>query len=328
MASTPASGGPDYSQFTECIEIPFSNAEGGTPAIDILVNGKEISKATTSDGKAVGLDTGSTVFALSHDLVPDFPEDKQGLKTGEIGYTSGTTWQGHWFPIKVTFDDKKGNTAIAEVSALVVDREKCGPVHYMGIRFGDVDIASGQLSEKNPLLAIKQINNNTVDNKTFRYGFIMRERSIIIGLTAKNTESFKCTKLPADTHEGRKGFSNEPPASIRLNNEPWMHGTALIDTGVNHMLLYTTQFSGDESVPVGTKVTMKFPDENSESPEYSFRWPAENEERGEEVPESIEVRKSRYADKMWVNTGGNFYSKFDTLFDAEEGYWGFREGTE
>lgn len=133
MASIPASGGPDYSQFKESIEIPFSTSwdlDEVAPAIDILVNGKAVAKTFNAAGevisKGAGLDSGSTIFAISKNLVPGFPIDpeKHGMKKGEVGYaTSTTSWQGYWFTVTITFSDENGNTAKAQVEALIVDKE-------------------------------------------------------------------------------------------------------------------------------------------------------------------------------------------------------------
>lgn len=325
MASTPASGGPDYSSFTESVEIPFSNdesIEGSTPAIDILVDGKVVSREKNPDNKGVGLDTGSTAFVISDNLVDNFPKSpkEQGLKGGKIEYsTSGTQWEGYWFTITIVFDDKKGNTATAQVEALVVPFARFSTVHYMGIGFGKDDYEP----EKNAVLTITHFNDKAIDSTNFRHGYVMRKRSIIIGLTAQNTVSFQCTKL-SSALVNQKWFWDEPPVALCLNdNGNWMHGSALIDTGVPAMGLWLVDKA---EVDVGTKVTMKFPDENSSFPEYSFLYPRKDEKhKAPGVPSGITTIPSKKAPKIWVNTGQNFYAVFDTLFDADGGYWGLRK---
>jgi hypothetical protein len=329
------SGGPDYSQFKESIEIPFSNAggEGSTPAIDILVNGKEVSKATTSDKLAVGLDTGSVIFAISDDLVDGFPEDPEEakLEPGKVGYgTSPTKYEGFWYSIEVTFDDKKGKKAIAKVKALVVSWETYGAVHYMGIGFRPLNVDNGTIPQNNTLLGIYKtttspINETFLDDSNFCHGYIMRDRSIIIGLTESNTESFHFTKLSAGSHADHKWYWDEVPVSLRLNDEAWYRGKALIDTGLPDMALNTT---GDStaSTRLGTlhHVAIKFPDENS-TIEYSFQWPAKDGKLEPWLPKTITTYVSSHEGEIWLNTGQNFYKKFDTLFDADRGYWGLRE---
>lgn len=153
----------------------------------------------------------------------------------------------------------------------------------MGIAFGNIDTEKRYIPEKNALLGITHFNNKPVDSTTYRPGFIMREQSIILGLTADNTASFKCTKLSAGQHQNQKWYWDEVPVSIRINNETWQHGSALIDSGVSNMAFYRPHFSGESLVEKGfkieqnfpTSVTVKFPDENSNIPEYSFEWSAQ-----------------------------------------------------
>jgi hypothetical protein len=77
----------------------------------------------------------------------------------------------------------------------------------------------------------------------------------------------------------------------------------------------------DDSLPEGADVAMRFPDENTSLPEFSFRWPGNNESW---LPKSVNYHKSINT-KAFVNTGQNLYNKFDTFFDAGKGFGGIRE---
>jgi hypothetical protein len=321
--SSPASGCPDYSGFTDSIHIPFTSedAPGVTPAIDIEVNGKLIAGA--------GLDSGSTVFALSDELVPGFAEaDQSKLSQGSVSYTNGRVWDGYWFRVSVTFEGTERNTATSEIDVLVVTKQtyhgkrEYDTIHYIGIAFGIIDPKSGYTPDKNPLLAVTQYNNKPIDDSTFRRGYIMSKRSIDVGLTGKNTESFKCTKLTNSSSLEAKWYWDRVSLALRVNDSDWMQGDALTDTGLTDMEIASPQYKGNHGpLPHGTDVAMRFPDENTSLPEFSFRWPGNNESW---LPASVYYYKSRNT-KAFVNTGQNFYYKFDTLFDADKGFWGVRE---
>ena len=91
-----------------------------------------------------------------------------------------------------------------------------------------------------------------------------------------------------------------------------MPGNALVDTGLTDMETASPQYKGnDEPLPNGTNVAIRFPDENTSLPEYSFTWP-ENKEKEPWLPESVTYCEGTNG-KSFVNTGRSFYNKFDTL---------------
>ena len=330
--SSQASGSPDYSLFSQSIHIPFTNRPGATPAISVKVNDTLI--------EGVGLDTGSTVFALRADLVPDFGEaDRKDNLKGSISYrTSRRLWKGYWFEVKVTLEgiEKKQGASVTSAASVtskmkilvITEQTKNGkpehaPIHYMGIAFGKLDLENGYTPDKNPLVAVTQYNNEPINDNTFRRGYIIRERSIDVGLIKENTESFKCTKLTNNFSPGTEWYWDRVRFALSLDNSAWMLGEALVDIGVSGMEIDSTQYKG-ESGPLkdGTVVTMHFPDENSSLPKYSFKWQKGDEEPG--LPESVEIYASK-SKEAFVNTGVSFYEKFDTLFDPVQGFWGVRE---
>jgi hypothetical protein len=329
----------DYSSFTNSIRIPFVNDETSvtTPAIDVTVNGKKI--------EGVGLDSGSTAFALHVDLVPGFPDTAEGRKTlqkGSIVYsTAGRHWDGYWFPVTVELDDGIENTTniiTSKVHALVitdqyrVKDEKTGEktpefdtgIHYMGIAFPAYnDKKPNDPVDKNPLLAITEYKGQLIDKTNFRLGYIINDRSLDVGLTATNTQDFKSTKLtPSSDHPW---CWKDVSSAISLNGGPWMPGTTLIDTGVSHMAIYSPKYDKNldpKSAPL--KVAMRFPGEKTDLPEFAFDWPVTEGNEEPWLPTSISYYQS-INETSWVNTGQNFIEKFSCLFDAEEGYWGIKE---
>ena len=345
---TKASGCPNYSAFTDTIHIPFTSKDeaGTTPAIAVEVNGIKINN--------VGLDTGSTIFALSEKFVPAFTklEHPETLKSGSVEYWSGRRWTGRWFKVSVKFMGiGEGSVAIpdgigtismtSEIEVLVVTEQWKGKerikkddeetIHYMGIGFGhEIEAESPYTPDKNALVAISLYDGEPV-KKRFRRGYILRSRSIEIGITAKNTEDFKCTQLTNIHHQGVQWYWDRVNFALHIKDHTgkdngWMPGTALFDTGVTKMDIGSPHYvknpdiSEDEQ-PGPLEIAMRFPSEQTDLPEYSFNWPG-NEEAW--LPEDIEYHVN-YGKGAFVNTGQNFYNKFDVMFDAKEGYWGIRE---
>jgi hypothetical protein len=340
---TKASGCPDYSAFTDSIHIPFTSKDeaGKTPAIAVKVNGIEIDHP--------GLDTGSTIFALSEEYVPAFAEveNPETLKSGFVEYTSGVKWTGRWLKVSVEFEGTgEGGigkvTAKSEIDVLVVteqfyrdkpvEKEDYEPVHYMGIGFGHViEAESPYTPDKNAVLAISHYNGKPVNKDTFTPGYILRSRSIEIGITAKNTEDFKCTKLTNIQSPGIPWYWDRVNFALHIKDHTgkdngWMPGTALLDTGLTKMNIGSPHYVDNPDVPEKEKpgpleIAMRFPCEQTDLPEYSFSWPGKGEAW---LPSRIEYHVN-YGKGAFANTGQNFYNKFDAMFDAKEGYWGIRE---
>lgn len=254
---------PTYAAFTESVRIPFTDSDSvdSTPSIAINVSGKVIPN--------VGIDSGSTIFALSDWLVPDFPEeqaeiDKLNLKPGEIEYVGASKWKGYWFPVKVTFLNVDEALATSELDVLVIveqfdkngnlkPEEKQEPVHYMGIRFGrEIEPDLVYSPDKNALLTVKTIKGIAIDPKSFRTGYILHRRSLEIGLTAENTKSFQCTEL-TKTHHSDIPFYWDPPTmevSIKdhVKESGWILGELLVDTGLAHMQIGSPQYIENPSI--------------------------------------------------------------------------------
>lgn len=313
----PSSEGPDYSRFTKSIHLAFTNEDrrDSTPTVALKVNGNLIQN--------VGLDTGSTVFVLTQELVPDFPADPKaaGLAQGYVEYaTSGVRYDGYWFSVTVTFEGIGGTTASSDLHVLVITHEEgtiAQPVHYMGIRFGLINKNEGYTPNKNPFLTIKQYNNEPISSETFRRGYVIHRRSIEVGLTGDNTKSFKYVKLTNKASPSTQWYWDPLPAALSINGGSWMPGDALIDTGVTTMQVFSPQ---DDPNKVSS-IAIRFPAENTDLPEYSFRWPGELDW----MPLKLDYYESTKKNEAFVNTGRNFYYKFDTLLDVEEGYWGLKE---
>lgn len=339
---TQASEGPNYSAFTHSICVPFTNVplpdgRGITPAISVKVDNILIEN--------VGLDSGSTIFALDQKLVPQYKEEghRKGLIEYEsgIGGVDGYRYEGYWVPVKVTFgdtvkSDEWKNTATSEIDLLVVNKkydnnvllegEGVANTHYIGISFGyDFAPGSGFTPDKNPLLAVKHFNNSVIADKTFRAGYILHKKSVEIGLTAKNTESFKWKRLDKRKNKDIDWYWDPLSFELSINDSAWMQGNVLLDTGVTKMLIASPKYEDDPNIfkndnPDPVEIKMRFSSEDTSFPEFSFEWPG-NGEPG--LPSQIHYQKSINT-SAFVNTGQNFYDKFDTMFDADGGCWGIK----
>jgi hypothetical protein len=353
------SNSPDYSGFTKSLQIPFTNEDepGSTPAIAVAVNGVKIENA--------GLDSGSSIFALGQNFVPSFQE-KDKLRPGSVGYTSGRLWEGYWYKATVTFQDtwdakvppkikvtskvdvlvitKQTLTGYEETKGedgkmhreKIVTEEHDPEIHYIGIGFGIVDDGNkGYTPNKNPLLSVTQYNDEPVEDRTFRRGYILRRRSVEIGLTKENIKSFGCTKLSNSSSPNTKWYWNRVNFALQLNGKKMMYGDALIDTGVSVMTIWSTDYQAEDYIKDDTDgsillrpesvVKFYFPNEKINLAEYSFTWLGKDGVKESLMPKLVYYDKSAYDNRATVNTGQNFYYEFETLFDAYGGFWGVKK---
>ncbi|KIW18093.1 hypothetical protein PV08_02380 [Exophiala spinifera] len=326
---------PDYSRFSQSINVPFTAwSPDHNMAITVTVTNKSTNQSSDVDN--VCLDTGSAIFALSKRFVPDFPTGPEldQLPDGKVAYTSDTVWKGKWFPLRISFEGENKVQIVSEIEALVVTDESYQNTHYMGIGFGiynEVEVHNDP--GNNPMLAVKQYNGEPIDTRTFRRGYILHKRSVEIGLTAENTKDFKymalTRSLPNDATRKPEWFCNRPSCAIRIKGiaDDWHSGAALIDTGVWFMDINIPGYQGPKEMTAGVDVDIRFPDQDSDLPGYSFKWSGV---WGDGNPQSITVKPpyDKSETKAFVNTSQSLYDRLVTLYDPEGAVFGTRGWTE
>jgi len=74
----------------------------------------------------------------------------------------------------------------------------------------------------------------------------------------------------------------------------------------------------------GKHIDIRFPNENTNLPGYSFKWSGK---KGDGNPQKIVISGTDKPD-AFVNTGQFLYDKLVTVFDAKDGWFGTREWSE
>jgi hypothetical protein len=96
------------------------------------------------------------------------------------------------------------------------------------------------------MLAVTQYNDEPINDSAFRRGYLIRERSLEIGLTKENTAQFKYTKLWNNVHPDVKWYWDPFRFMVHISNTTrndhgWMISKGLVDTGRPMMTIDSLQ---------------------------------------------------------------------------------------
>ncbi|AHJ64755.1 Hypothetical protein GbCGDNIH4_0362 [Granulibacter bethesdensis CGDNIH4] len=287
------------------------------------------------------MDTGSTGVVISATALPE-NATLRDLGPAELTYSSsGRIMIGRWVLTRVTVTGAHGHQFISSpVPVLAVTHIACQPtarsctpsdhprhVAMLGIGFareGDHQQQSGP--SHNPFLN----PSPGMAGDTGTPGYVITFRSVRIGLPSGGAmtlakRGFSLVKLPPSTIEGEWG---PIPACIGVaSHSPACGGTMLMDTGVTRMFatvpvswLSDLSRNGEE-LANETPVTITAGDSAAQ---YSFI----TGDPGLMTPSAVilvEGRTDGHAQRpIFVNTGVHFLNGYDYLYDAANGWAGFR----
>ncbi|KAF3079188.1 hypothetical protein TWF102_002964 [Orbilia oligospora] len=329
---------PDkFAGFTETAEVGWGSPNVSwrvAPALNIIVNG--IHRRAT-------IDTGSTGALMDKSFLPTF--DPEEVEEGHVFYSSSKILEeGYWVPdVEIEYFGPKGVRIMSKTPVLAVERAVSCPqfnqtLHghrcpknatkgvvkravqqpYFGIGFGrDRDTSSQATPDRNPMINIVSINNVTIDRTKYHPGYIITDRSIIVGLTSNNTEGFVTMDLEKGPNweKDQRAWAG-PKVSVALNNETYAkgsQGSLLVDTGVTQMYLKAgSEFQPDD------EIKFAIPDEESPVATYTI---TNGGRRNAMSPTKVLNSTSL---TPYVNTGRSFLTKFDVFFNPIEGQYGLR----
>ncbi|WP_312313025.1 hypothetical protein [Atlantibacter sp.] len=313
-----AADAPQYDDGTQSVYLqyyPSSKAAPGmahTPGLRI--------NFPDGDARPVEMDTGSTGIVISADAIPNI-----GQLTGTPGKlvynSSGRIMIGTWVTTPVTLSGSNGtHFATAPIPVLAVTQiacqdnaRHCTPednprgVAMMGVGFAREGSEQQQSTPAtNPLL-------NPATPEGFHKGYVVTREGVHVGLNAAVTGGgFSYVKLEPDPQVA--GEWQPAPVCIVVNNDPKRCGTALIDTGVTDMFLTVPHYP-DKTLPDNASLTFTF------TPQVSYTIAATGDDSAL-APEKVILNTTRVM--PFVNTGVNFLNGFDVLYDAKQGYFGYR----
>lgn len=272
------------------------------------------------DARPIEMDTGSTGIVISAGAIPDFSQ--LSGTPGKLTYnSSGRIMIGSWVTTPVTLSGSNGqHFSTSPIPVLAVTRiacqenaRDCTPednprgVAMMGVGFAREGSEQQQSTpDTNPLL-------NPATPANVHKGYVVTRDGVHVGLNNAVTQGgFSYVKLqPNPTIPGEW---QPAPVCIVVNNDAKRCGTALIDTGVTDMFLTLPNYPS-KTLAEDASLTFTF------TPNASYTLAAEQND-SPLAPQKIVLNTTRQT--PFVNTGVNFLNGFDVLYDAENGYFGYR----
>ncbi len=339
-----AAEAPNLPLQAESVTIPFANAapDGGpldsSPRLWVGFDG----------GARIPfvMDTGSTGVVVSKTIFTP-PAGAEPIGPGKLVYTSsGRVIEGRYYAARVDIGPP-GRSAVAQVPVLVVDRETCwetardcapqdNPAHVamFGVGFGQE--GAGQphgTPDKNPFLNIVAINGSPV--RDVAKGYVVTREGVTLGLTAAAAAGFRFARL-ARRESGDDWSRLRATIAVGGASGP---ATVLADTGIRYMFLrpppgvpVATLAQSEAAGPCvrfgpcaaeGVRIHLAFGDPAAPALEYDVMIGA----GGRPLPSASAppwVTVLRERDEGFVNTGFHFFNAYDYLYDAADGYVGFR----
>ncbi|WP_267211619.1 pepsin/retropepsin-like aspartic protease family protein [Chelatococcus asaccharovorans] len=293
------------------------------------------------DYRAV-MDTGSTGVVVSASLIPNV-DRLPVVAPGQLTYTSsGRIMRGDWVVTPLTISGAGGTSITTRpMPVLAVRQIDCfenardcqatdDPRHVvmLGIGFArEGDRQSQSTPDKNPFLSLPDMGEMNKPGR-LRRGYVVTREGVHVGLTRANTGGeFRFVKL-ARADDG-SDWTAIPGCMSVGGGEPAC-GTALIDTGVSDMYLtvppdreagFVTQGDHGRTLVPGTKVSVTFSARPSnDAPGYLFTAGMGSDPL---APSRIILVGGKDR-PPFVNTSVHILNGFDYLYDADEGYAGFR----
>lgn len=290
------------------------------------------------------MDTGSTGIAVSSDYFKPGPNDKivgQGTST----YTSsGVVIHGTFYETTVTLRDKDGKAVgTTPVKVLLAERITCdfttagckasdspSKVLYAGVGYNRSNIDGTSIDGMNPLLNVK-----TTTGQQLQPGYIVGNDGVTVGLSQEAAKGFSLVKLTQDLTTSVPGTPqwNQTSMTVRAGGASGS-GNVLLDAGIGYMFLSPPPGSSLDKVPGrtpapdGTLVEIWLPGQNSAGASYWFK--ARNTGETNCPPDAANslnpcnVTVVHDPTGTYVNTGREFFSAFEYLYDPVNGYLGYR----
>ena len=283
-------------------------------------------------GHYVEMDTGSRGLVIPASIL-----GKNAVgpgPAGQITYTSdGKQFLGHYYLAPVTLTAGGATVRTVPIRVLAVDRSacvpgypKCRPGRIGGLGVMGVGFDRGKASGMPPELTNTFLALTGVAEGSMHPGYIIRKRSVTLGITPGNQVGFD--QLPLTVGGTGPGDWNTAPGCFsfpRLSGYSPRCGTVLMDTGIASAILGLPKSqrpaSLRSSIPSGTSIRISVGLGSGPSIlSYGFTTGATNQPQ---APTSI-----RWAGdpKPFVNTGRHPIALYDYLFDDGSGKVGFKPG--
>ena len=288
----------------------FSNTSA---KIDINVGG--------SQNIPVIIDTGSTGIAISqHWLPPGYLNNLQPIGLGAYNYnSSGNTPAGTFYnlPVNILGGTVNGQAAVGSttVTVLVVTNDTPhAKTAYFGIGNNRNNIYSGTMGNLtaisaagfNPLLNVS-VGGVALPNQ----GYVVMNNQLVVGLTAANN-SYSFVKLTQLSTPGTNQWDAIPIALSSGMAVTYVPATVLHDTGIGYAFIKPLPVGGDT-------ISVAMPGMPPLGAFYSFSCSGGASSSLAGCP----VANAELSDAPFLNTGRQFFSGFNYLFDPVNGFVGY-----
>jgi len=351
LGSSPAAAqpAPSWNLYTSntSLAIPWNLKEDGSAN---ALNGKKDGSFTNSEVRisiSVGngtpmpviVDTGSTGVAIAKSiLLKHNPDALTGLRPdghGAFNYdSSGVTPAGEFYHLPVNLlQPGSQTTGTTTIKVLVVTTDDT--TSYFGIGNNRTNIYEGhykkdvpfeqQVADKtlkqisaegfNPLLDVS-VNGKPLTNQ----GYVVMNDQLVVGLTTANN-AYSFVKLTPETAKGANLWNGIPVALSSGTGGTYNSGTILHDTGIANA--YVKISADRDKPPVGGTIDVSMPGQPQQAAFYSFQVPAESSTCASATSLTPCKVLDSTSSTPFINTGRQFYSGFNYLFDPINGYAGY-----
>ena len=291
--------------------------------VHIAIGGKTI---------PVTLDTGSTGIAISQNLLP------AGALNGltPVGYgaynynSSGNSPAGAFYQLPVsllgTLTNGQAASGSTTVTVLVVTNDLPGiTTTYMGVGNNrdnvyccnydssltfQQNLAAGKIKPItpagfNPLINVS-MNGAALPNQ----GYVVMNDQLVVGLTAANN-GYSFVKLTQLSNPGTNLWDTIPIALASGNGAAYVSATVLHDTGIGYAFI--------QPLPNGGTISVSMPGMPPQGAFYSFKCAGGASSSLAGCP----VELAALSETPFLNTGRQFFSGFNYLFDPVNGFVGY-----
>ena len=290
------------------------------------------------------MDTGSTGIAVSSDYFKPGANDKIVGKGTSTYTSSGVVIHGTFYETTVVLRDGDGKAVgTTPVKVLLAERITCSiatpeckatdnpsGVRYAGVGYNRNNILGTSIDGMNPLVNVK-----TTAGQQLQPGYIVGNDGVIVGLSQDAAKGFSLVKLTQDLTTSVPGTPqwNQTTMTVRAGGATGA-GSVLLDAGIGYMFLSPPPGSsldklpGRTPAPDGTLVEIWLPGQNSAGASYWFK--ARNTGETNCPPDAANslnpcnVTVVHDSIGTYVNTGREFFSAFEYLYDPVNGYLGYR----
>lgn len=288
---------------------------------------------------AVTMDTGSTGIAISNQIVTQSLLNEAGAQyigPGAINYdSSGNTLTGHFYQVPVSILGGKNSATKApavgttSVKVLVVTNDQPGkPTTYMGIGNNRNNVYSGSSCSQglnspgctqisafgmNPFIDVA-INDTALPNQ----GYVVMNDKVVIGLTSQNNK-YSFIKLNADPTNGSQMWDSIP-LTISVPGKASEVGDLLPDTGIGYAFM-----NPHNSISGSVEVYLPGISQQQQVAFYSFDNVPGSDCDTKNTSNAMQpcTVKGGISSTGFLNSGRQFYSGFNYLFDPVNGYAAF-----